>query len=98
MAPWCTGAMSSSTPTTTPSGRARRWNRRSAAGSRQQPGRPCLPEPFAEHHLGVHHLGKTVLVDFYGRDDRGRAGLGLAMAHTVVGILERQPDKGFQVR
>ena len=54
------------------------------------------PEPFPEHHFGIHHLGKTGLVDLHGRDDRGRPGLGLAMAHAVVGILERQADERFK--
>ena len=33
-----------------------------------------LPEPFAEHGFGIHHLGKAGLVDLHRRDDRGRPG------------------------
>ena len=63
---------------------------------RQQTARPRLPEPLSEHGFGVHHLGKTGLVDLHGGDDRGRPRLGLAIAHGVVGILKRQADEGFE--
>src|SRR5215469_4902326 len=54
---------------------------------RQQPTLSCLLEPLPEHVLGVHHFGEAGAVDFHGRDDRGRAGFGVTIAHTVVGIL-----------
>ena len=60
--------------------------------------RPRLPEPFPEHGFGIHHLGKAGLVDLHRRDDRGRARLGLAIAHGVVGILKRQADEVFEAR
>ena len=57
-----------------------------------------MGEPFAEHRLGIHHLGEAGLVDLHGRNDRGRPRLGLAIAHAVIGVLERQADERFQLR
>ena len=53
-------------------------------------------EPFAEHRLGIHHLGEAGLVDLHGRDDRRRPRLRLAITHAVIGILEREPDELLQ--
>ena len=57
-----------------------------------------MGEPFAEHRLGIHHLGEAGLVDLHGRDDRRRPRLGLAITHAVIGILERKADELFQPR
>src|SRR3979490_249186 len=46
---------------------------------RQQPARPRVREPFAEHRLGIHHLGEARLVDLHGRNDRRRPRLVLAI-------------------
>src|SRR6185312_3259860 len=110
MARWCAGAMSKSTPATTPSRRARRWKPRtpddflhslrksgeSEKRLRQQPQFPRLPEPLPKHVLGVHHLGEAGAIDLHGGDNRRRAGFDVAMAHAVVGILERQSDEFLQ--
>ena len=69
-----------------------------ALALRQQTARSRVAEPFAEHRLGIHHLGKAGLVDLHGRDDRRRPRLGLAIAHAVVGILERQADERLRAR
>src|SRR5258708_9552260 len=63
--------------------------------SRQQALCARFREPLPEHVLGVHHLGEAGAVDLHGGDDRGWPGLGLAVAHAVVGILERQADEFF---
>src|SRR5258708_6270140 len=53
-------------------------------------------EPFTKHGLGVHHFVEPCLLQLDGRDDGGRPRQVATIAHSVIGVFEREADKRLQ--